>query len=244
MSRFRQNDTQLLWYLAAFLVTMQLRINKGLIYMKRITLLILTILVTGCSWFGSNNDDPTPKDQSTQSGVDIDSLGTGNKIPNKEYENVFGEIVDNNLSLPPTQLPDEIPISEVREAVNAYFIEDVPEDEQDNNLEPVSKPILKRIQKTLDEDEQLKQLEATVDQVTMQLNNTSQYVVRIVVPHTYPEAEAKVDSSDVHLMNTALSMIGNRLVMISYYDETHDYLIPYHLGTSTYSLFSMSSLYE
>lgn len=218
--------------------------------MKKFILLTVSLTLVGCGWFQDSSKTPSQEETHVETTHDMttnDDITEESQQPsNAQFDNVFDESLEEDASatLPPTQLPNEIPIGELREAINGYFVEDVPAEEQDNNLEPVRKPILKRLQEDINEDKKLKQLNPHVDQVSITLNNETQYVVRLVVPMTYTEAERKVADNDIQLLNTALSTIGNRLVMVAYMDESGEYLIPYHLNTSTYSLFSMREFTE
>ena len=54
---------------------------------------------------------------------------------------------------------------------------------------------------------------------------------------TYSQAEKKCQENDTKVINAALSELGNRLLIVAYYDEAEQILRPMHLVNSTESLY-------
>lgn len=211
--------------------------------MKKILLPLFLLFLSGCGLFTQNNE---PNDrivveetslavETVEETIESDVI---DEEPEQAVGNVFGEdIIGDNL-YPPTALDSDIPVGELREAMNEYFEEIVPAEEKDNSTEPIDEGILENIHLSLDTNEVYEPLEATVDQIVISLQDQDQYVLRIVVPMSPEEARNIEPNNDILLLNEALAQVGNRLVLIAYLDESGEFLIPYHLNTSTYSLFS------
>lgn len=221
---------------------------------KFIILFTSVILLSGCQLF--SNEETKTQDQVISTTILVEETSSETSIgataaevsqtteeisqSNAEYQNVFGETVIGQDRYPNTALEDNIPIGDLRLAIDNYFQEIVPADEKNNNLKEINADDLKNLQSSLSNNSNLKELEATVDQIIMTLDGQQQYIARLVVPMTYPEAQAIKENNDILLLNEAHAQIGNRLVMIAYLNQQGDALIPHHLNTSTYSLFSQA----
>lgn len=221
--------------------------------MKKLLLLTLFIFLTGCSYFQGSDEVAS---ESTQTPVDQSALASLESVDaskaeeseqevasdhpaNSEFDNVFGEEVIGADRYPASTLPDEIPIAELRHAMEVYYASTLPTDQKVANYEKIEGDLINDLQNSLKESEQFAELAATVDQVQIDFDGKTNYVLRIVVGHSYDDAQKIYKDNDIQLINEALTHIGNRFVMLAYYDEAEDTLTPYHLNNSTHSLFSL-----
>lgn len=205
--------------------------------MRRLILFLCLILVSGCSYF----DNETAIEE-TSSTPEMSEQSTAESVtPNIEFDNVFGEDVVGTDNYPNTMLPDSIPIEDLRTAVNEYYQTAIPEEEKTNYDEPIESSLLDNLQETLDENDIFEPLDASIDQATIELEGIPIYIARVVVNMSYEEAEDLKSNQDILLLNEALAQVGNRIVMVCYYDEETDTLLPYHLNTPTHSLFSLGN---
>lgn len=211
--------------------------------MKKYLLPLLLLFLSGCGLFTQNNE---PKDRIVveETSIAVETVEetiepeVTSEEPAQAVDNVFGEDIIGDNPYPPTALTSDIPVVVLRDAMDEYFAEIVPAEEKNNSTEPIDEDILDNIQLSLDTNAVYEPLEATVDQMVISLQDQDQYVLRIVIPMPPEEARKIEPNNDILLLNEALAQVGNRLVLIAYLDQSGEFLIPYHLNTSTYSLFS------
>lgn len=211
--------------------------------MKKFLLLTILFTLSGCSYFTSEPESLTTPNQGPQSESQVEDVTEEEKesFPlNASFENVFDETVIGQDRYPATTLPDSIPISELRVAIEGFYTQAIPEDEKEINYEKIDPDTLSTLQKTFSENEVYKPLDITVDQISLDLGGETNYIARIVVGMTHDEAEKIIDEHDILVLNEALSQLDNRIVLVAYFDEEKNSLMPYHLNNSTTSIFSLA----
>ena len=60
---------------------------------------------------------------------------------------------------------------------------------------------------------------------------------KVIVPMAREQAKQVLNDNDIQILNQVLARLGNRLVMIAYYDEASQTLLPVHLTNNTNPLF-------
>lgn len=216
--------------------------------MKKLLLLITFFMLSGCSYFTGEPDSLTA-DQSAASSATTESTSVEEEVAestesfpdNDTFNNVFNETAIGQDRYPETSLPDTIPISELRIAINEFYETVLTEDEKELNYDKVDGETLQILQQTFSNNEVYKPLEITVDQIEMELGGKTNYIARIVIGMTHEEAEAIIDENDILVLNEALAHLDNRIVLVAYYDEEAGTLLPYHLNNTTNSLFSLAN---
>lgn len=213
------------------------------IYMKKILLLTLLFTLSGCSYFTSEPESVTTPNQETQTesqSEEVAQEATESTPANNTFDNVFNETVIGQDRYPATTLPDSIPISDLRVAIDEFYTEAMPEDEKEMNYEKIDPETIETLQETFSENEVYEPLDITVDQISLELGGETNYIARIVVGMPYEEAEDLIEEHDILVLNEALSQLENRLVLLAHYDGEADTLTPYHLNNSTTSIFSLA----
>lgn len=215
--------------------------------MKKILFIPLLLLLGGCSYFTNEPESLTASNETVESEVVSESVSSeiveesSESFPdNDTFENVFDESVIGEDRYPSTTLPDSIPISELRIAIDDFYSQVLPEEEKEVNYERIDGETLNSLQKTFDDNEVYAPLEITVDQIALELGEKTNYIARIVIGMPYEDAEALQENNDILVLNEALSHLHNRIVLVAYYDEDTDTLTPYHLNNSTTSIFSLA----
>lgn len=199
---------------------------KGL-FMKTHYFLLLFVMTTlgGCSLLTESN---------TQSTHDVSAPKTAVKQP------VPAMAIEETLAstqYPNTTFPSNIVQDELFNAMADYYQSDFTDNEKEASQQELEQTALYAIKATLKEDNVLSALNIDVDQIKLTLNQASLYVARLIIPMPFDDAEQLVNEHDILLMNHAFAQIGNRPVMIAYYnDDTHT-LTPRHIASSTHSLF-------
>ena len=149
----------------------------------------------------------------------------------------LNESFDSNAQYKKTAVPEGIDMTELNTAINDYYRQNFNESEKQINFTPVTKEALQKLQQSLAADTNLAKLKAKVDQMTIQLDNKTNYVVRVVVPTTHAKANQQVSDSEIQLLTHTLAQIGNRLVLIGYYDQATQSVVPVSLSNNSDPLF-------
>lgn len=226
------------------------------------TLLTLSSLfiLSGCSVFDNSKDDIAPQDiettqpsEATQEETSMETSETETQertaeelqsiieSEEKERTGVFNEEELDETDYPKSSLNFQAlngTYSDLDKAINDYYEAELTKEEQDKNSKEVPKADLDSLQKSLDKNELLAPLEAKVDQVMIELGGKTNYITRVVVPMTYEDSTQIKADNDILLLNEALSHVGNRLILVEYYNPDTGVLIPMHLANSSNSLFS------
>ncbi|WP_124058309.1 hypothetical protein [Vaginisenegalia massiliensis] len=133
--------------------------------------------------------------------------------------------------------PASLSLADIQAALDQYYTDKFSPEEKKNSQTPLDQQILADLQTSLDQDAALSGLGAKVDQIEMKLGQDNIYVPRIVVPSTYRQANQIDQDNDIHLMNAVLTEVGNRLVLLCYYNEDNKQVIPYNLSSGSTPLF-------
>lgn len=204
---------------------------------KYILGLLSLVLLSGCQLFSSDqpaNDVPVESSSALlETETDHVSVTEASEVNNS----LFNEEIVGQSDYPVSTSPENINPAELMPAVEEYYSTSFSQDEQFANAPQVTEGAMNNIANNINANEALAQLDVTVDQISLQLNGKTIYVPRIVVPMTYSQSIALVVENDVALFNSAITEVGNRLVMIAYYDADNDSLTPMHLMNLSHSLF-------
>lgn len=214
--------------------------------MKKLLLFISLLTLGGCSYF-TNEPESLTANQSVEKEAATEEVASEVKVEkssesypeNDTFNNVFNESVVGQDRYPETSLPDSIPISELRIAIDEFYETVLSEEDKQLNYEKVDGETLQTLQQTFTNNEIYEPLNITVDQVEIELGGQVNYVARVVIGMNYEEAEALVNENDILVLNEALAQLENRIVLVTYYDEANNTLLPYHLTNTTNSLFSL-----
>lgn len=217
--------------------------------MKKLIIIMAVFLLSGCSYFTQEPESLTADVANQQSTVEEPTLEQEEASQESEevsvtqdndtFDNVFDESVIGQDRYPNTMLPDNIPINDLREAIDEYYVAALPDETKALNFEKVSPESLEQLQNYFSGNEVFSPLDITVDQIEMTLGGQTNYVARIVINMTYDEAEQLMEDNDILVLNEAMAQLENRLVLVTYYDKEANTLLPYHLTNSNYSLFSL-----
>lgn len=212
---------------------------------KQIIIITASLLLSGCQLFNSStnttgqeaNLSPIESSESTtlssQESITSNEPSTDLLTPQRS---LLDEKIIGDSDYPLITLPDEVP-EDINLAISEYFNTKLTEEEQANNYQQVPLSSLKKIKDFIHLDEDLAQLNVATEQVSLKMGQDLIYVPRIIVPMTYSEAEKVAEDNDTRLLNLALTELGNRLVLLAYYHEEADELLPRHLINSSHSLF-------
>lgn len=218
---------------------------------KIISLTLASILLSGCQVFDYFKDQPpttTSQEPSSipsnqQSPLDLTSTSqeatqerpiTESSIqPNERF---LDEKVVGQSDYPPLSFPAQTP-ADINEAMATYYQANFSQTEQTASSQQIDEAELDQVLEAIKRDPELNKLNVAIDQVTMTLNGNKIFLPRIIVPSSYQVAEETVKENDTRLLNQALTLLGNRLVLLAYYDETSDQVVPMHLVNSTKSIF-------
>ncbi|MGF3111987.1 hypothetical protein [Facklamia sp. P9177] len=221
---------------------------------KILSLMIASLLLSACQIF-QYFQEPTANEKNEQSelaAVSQDQI-TSQTTENLESEDSQKEQTEKNkqsntaprflkekLSVssdfPNLTLPDEVP-QDINQAMESYYLNNFTNQEQQVNKNKVASKDLNQILSQINSEEDLSQLDVSIDQSQFQINGETIFIPRIIVPLTYQEAEKIASDNDTRLINHALTQVGNRLVLLAYYRPQTKELIPMHLVNSTHSLF-------
>lgn len=207
-------------------------------------LLVVTILflLTGCQIF--DQQTPTSNSDESQPAVDTSHLAQGGNLvgPNELPENrigVFNEkAISSNYDYPASTLGWEVSYDDLDEAIDDYYVHEFDDDEKEFNQTPINPEDLSTLQNTLDNNDILQSLQATVDQVEITLGGETNYVARVVVPMTYQEAENTQAKNDILLLNESLAHLGGqRIILLEYYNKDEGIVTPIHLTNNSRAIF-------
>lgn len=152
-------------------------------------------------------------------------------------QSLFNEEIIGQSDYPVSTSPDNIDPSELMAAIEEYYATNFSEDEKFANTPQVSDGAITSMAAIINSNDGLAQLDVSVDQISIELNGQKIYIPRIIVPMTYSESVKLVDENDVALFNSAITEVGNRLVMIAYYNPATESVTPMHLMNLNHSLF-------
>lgn len=159
--------------------------------------------------------------------------------PSDAGQPIFNETVtQGDNPWPQASIPDDLSTAELQAEITKFYETNYSDADRSKNQQPVADSDLAALQSVYDGNETFQGLQAQVDQVQLEIGGDDLYVVRVVVPMTYDQAEAIKEKQDITLLNEALSQVDNHLVLLAYYDEAADQLIPYHLTNNTDPLFT------
>ncbi|PMB84915.1 hypothetical protein [Dolosicoccus paucivorans] len=149
----------------------------------------------------------------------------------------FNDQVLPPSTYPATTLPSEINPQELYEGMNEFYKENYTQEEIQKSQTPLSEEELDHLASQFEKLTQETGLAIEVDQVEMTLQSDKLYVPRIIVLENYQKAMDEHKEHDSDLLLTALSELGNRIIMISYYDDSAKEMMPLHLTNRTKPLF-------
>ncbi|MGO4929193.1 lipoprotein [Fundicoccus sp. Sow4_D5] len=207
---------------------------------KYILSLLSLVLLTGCQLF--TEDAQTDSDSVETSSALVETETERVTVIEEDEEtnavnSLFKEEIIGQSDYPVSTSPDNIDPAQLLVAVEEYYLTNFSEEEQFANTPQVTDGALTNITDTIHSNEALAQLDVSVDQISMQLNGQTLYIPRIIVPMPYSESAQLVVENDVALFNSAITEVGNRLVMIAYYNPATDILTPMHVMNLSHSLF-------
>ena len=163
--------------------------------------------------------------QASSSKPESSSIASSSSEPPQSFLN---ESIPEDASYKKTVLPAEMDGNELNKKINEFYQANYSAEEK-----AASQQELADLQNYLDQSGNVSGLETKVDQIAVKLGGQTSYVVRLVVPMTRQEANSRVKDSDIELMNQALSYVGNRLVLVAYYDQAKQAVIPVSLSNSS-----------
>lgn len=220
--------------------------------MKKILLALVAVtFLSACDLLPSNENNETANStdaaiETTQvsvvetansdESVSMDDESRSIAIESQEGA-LFNETIVGDSDFPVSTIPDNILADELMTGINDYYRETFSETDKSAGTPRVPDLVLQSIVDVINKEEDLSSLNIAVDQISLQLDESTIYVPRVIVPMSYSEAEAIATENDTRLFNHALTEVGNRLVMVAYYDATTDTLTPMHLMNLTNSLF-------
>lgn len=224
------------------------------ISMKKYLLIMTVFILSGCSYFNQEPESLTTNVESQQtSNSEVTDTGNNTEeispetnqenselaVDNSTFDNVFDESIVGQDRYPHTMLPNDIPIADLRTAIDEYYAAALTEEDKALNFEKVDPETLETLQTYFSENEIFSQLDITVDQVEMTLDGQTNFIARIVIDMPYDDAEQLIEDNDILVLNESMAQLENRLVLVAYHDEEAEELLPYHLTNSTHSLFSL-----
>lgn len=195
---------------------------------KKISIPVILLFLTGCHLF-SKDQEPSPV--TSQEGTTTTVL-----VDQSTDRTFLNEKLDEKADYPELTLPENAP-QDLNQAIQVYYQEKFTQTQKENSQKPLTQSQLKALKKSLNTEEELKELDLAVDQSQLKIGSDTLYVPRLIVPMTYSQAEKKCQDNDTKVINAALSELGNRLLIVAYYDEAEQILRPMHLVNSTESLY-------
>lgn len=223
--------------------------------MKKLILLLLTVILAGVLYinfipqsFNSNKmkeEQTTLSDNTNGSQVEIvtdNQAESETTIASTEVEttvdSLFNEAIINNRDYPQANVPEELLNVDIYTAINEYYIANYSEEEKAANQTALTDVELDNLTEALNQKDALNGLDLTVDQVTMNLDDEKVYIPRVIVPVTYENAQRIAEDNDINILSDVMTEIGNRLIMIAYYNPQEKELYVYHLTNWTKPLFT------
>ena len=150
---------------------------------------------------------------------------------------VFDETILGTSNYPKVSVPLQFSREELITAITEYYKTNYSTAEKEANFSEIDSELIDSIQSFLSSDETLSPLQAEIRQIQFNLDNDSLYVAQVIVPMTREQAKQVLNDNDIQILNQVLARLGNRLVMIAYYDEASQTLLPVHLTNNTNPLF-------
>lgn len=210
---------------------------------KYILTLMSVVLLSGCQFFNQTEETtetPVEESSSVQVKTEVEHVTVTVEEKDEEADSdaaLFNESVMGDSEFPTATVPESVTQSELLSAIEEYYIANFSVEQQAANALQVTDAALANVLDLINGNEALAQLNVTVDQISMVLNGQTIYVPRVIVPMTYSESTSIAEENDIALFNSAITEVGNRLIMIAYYDEASDQLMPMHLMNLNHSLF-------
>lgn len=223
--------------------------------MKKLILLLLTVILAGVLYINfipqSFNSNKMKEEQTTLSDntngpqveiVSDNQAESETTIASTEVEttvdSLFNEAIINNRDYPQANVPEELLNVDIYTAINEYYIANYSEEEKAANQTALTDVELDNLTEALNQKDALNGLDLTVDQVTMNLDDEKVYIPRVIVPVTYENAQRIAEDNDINILSDVMTEIGNRLIMIAYYNPQEKELYVYHLTNWTKPLFT------
>lgn len=223
--------------------------------MKKFILLLLTVVLAGILYINfkpqSSNSNEIKEEQTTLSentnGSQVEIVSNDQKESEATTEaaesettvdTLFNESIVNDRDFPQADVPEDLLTVDIYSAINEYYNENYTDEEKAANQTALTDVELDNLAEVLTDKDTLNGLELTVDQVTMNLNDEKVYIPRIIVPVTYENAQRIAEDNDINILTEAMTEIGNRLIMIAYYNPQDEQLYVYHLTNWTKPLFT------
>lgn len=207
---------------------------------KYILSILSLIFLSGCQFMTEDEVAEVSSDTISSALVETETervtVIEENETTN-DKASLFNEEVIGQSDYPVSSPPADVVVAELMLAIEDYYANNFSEDEKFANTPQITDAAITNITDLINSNEALAELDVTVDQVTLELNGQSLYVPRIIVPMTYSESIRLAAENDVALFNSAITEVGNRLVMIAYYNTATDTLTPMHLMNLSHSLF-------
>ena len=209
--------------------------------MKKYILSILSlVLLSGCQFITDDEVAEVNSDEASSTLVETETERVTVIEENEvisDNDSLFNEEIIGQSDYPVSSRPADIVAAELMAAIEDYYANNFSEDEKFANTPQITDAAITNITDLINSNEGLAELDVTVDQVALELNGQTVYVPRIIVPMPYSESIRLVAENDVALFNSAITEVGNRLVMIAYYDTATATLTPMHLMNLSHSLF-------
>ena len=223
--------------------------------MKKLILLLLTVILAGVLYINfipqSSNSNVMKEEQTTLSdnnnGSQLEIVSDKQTeaeatIASTEAEttvdSLFNESIINDRDFPQANVPENLLNVDIYTAINEYYIANYSEEEKTANQTALTDVELDNLAEVLNQKDALSGLELTVDQVTMNLDDEKVYIPRVIVPVTYENAQRIAEDNDINILSDVMTEIGNRLIMIAYYNPQEKELYVYHLTNWTKPLFT------
>lgn len=182
--------------------------------------------------------EPNSAPQSSSASSVVAESASSESVASTEIIALFDETFKESSTFPKTSVPLSFTKEEMMQAIVAYYQENYIGGDREANLSPIPAETLQDIETFLKEDEALKALNAKVREIQFKLGEDDVYVAQIIVPMKQEMAEQQVADNAIHLLNGTFTHLGNRLVMISYYDQETKVLLPAFLTNRTHPLFT------
>lgn len=166
-----------------------------------------------------------------------ESNSTNEMTDNQAIKGDFHEVVLPPSTYPGITLPSHIDKETLYEVMTAFYKENYTQEEINNSQQGITQEELEKLTAQLEKISQDTNLQFVVDQVEMDLNSDHLNIPRIIVLKELNQALKQAPDHDADLLLTALSELGNRIIMIGYYDEATKQITPLHLTNRTKPLF-------
>lgn len=202
----------------------------------------ISCLLAGCGLFKTEEavqDTAVESSMSQESRSSVESMVQESSESASEVVEVtlFDETLSGNLPYPKTSVPLAISKEELISAMEEYYLQEYSSQERQEYQQPLDEKLLSTAQQSLQDDDTLKVLHADIRQIQFDLAGDKIYVAQIIVPMSQQKAQQLLKENDVLLLNHTFAYLGNRLVMLAYYDEDTRTLLPVHLTNSSKPLF-------